>query len=548
MSILSGLFLSSQGALAAKYQVKEIGATDSYRHHFAIDLNDQGELIGVVRDSFNFPFYEENYLTALTVNGLSCDVTDEEMSTGNYDDFSSSCLKLALTNNGANALYQKVGDNKSFAANAGVAEIVNLVDVFDAELGDYTRSNTEQVRAINEQGMIVGFVSAPYLPFEFTQSGENATTTEPSKYWQREYSTRASVYINGEVKLLEPEYTLYGGETEANGISDSGYVAGVTSVSMPQATIDSIEETCDDELVPKSVCIWSRSISASSSIYEVRPIVWKLDANGNVESKQVYGLAFEPTEDQTGNYFANSMSVNDLGVAVGFGNVFRDNTLLTMPLIFQNSETKTFVDSNEFDSGYASGISDAGVVIGTVQKFFDNTFNNEFFVYDINSGNFETPDTFYQQAESFANDINDAGMVVGEAEYEVTTSPTRRKHGFLYNSVTKEFFDLNDLTECGSTYEIVETKAINNNEQIAATALKLVDKKDALGEVILDDNGNPEQEEVAVAVMLEPIAGEIDDCSEIEDPAIERKGPANSLLLSLGLFALAAFRRCLAKN
>ena len=55
------------------------------------------------------------------------------------------------------------------------------------------------------------------------------------------------------------------------------------------------------------------------------------------------------------------------------------------------------------------------------------------------------------------------GIVVGEGEYEVTTANQRRKHGFIYNTISKEFNDINDLTECSSTYEIIEARDINNN-------------------------------------------------------------------------------------
>lgn len=66
MSILSGIFLTSQDAMAAKYQVTEITPLEDYRQHFAMDIGDNGQMLGVVRDSFNFPYYLEEYLNDLT--------------------------------------------------------------------------------------------------------------------------------------------------------------------------------------------------------------------------------------------------------------------------------------------------------------------------------------------------------------------------------------------------------------------------------------------------------------------------------------------------
>lgn len=542
ISILSGVFLSGQNALAATYQVTEIAPLEQYRQHFAMDINDNGQVLGVVRDSFNFPFYLEDYLTELNASGLSCDVSEEERSSGQFDAFSSACVRTALTNNANNALFQKIGDNKSFISEAGSAQLLNLVDVVDTEIDSLTNSNTEHLRSINSQGLAVGRVTAPFTTVLFTQTGENATSSEEQKMWQRDYNSRAIVYINGEVRTIEPEFTTYGGESEATDISNLGFVAGQTSVSMAQATIDNIEEDCTGELSPEKVCVWRKSLSAR--LYESRPVVWKLDDNGNVESKQIFDLAFVPNEEQTANYFATATTVNDSGVAAGFGHVFReDDVLTTQPLYYQGSETKTFMDDSVYDAGFAADINNSGVIVGTVQKFFDRVFNDEFFIYNIATGEFETPPTFYQTAESNANGINDSGKVVGEAEFEVTTDSVRRKHGFLYDSVTKEFFDLNDLTECGSQYEIVETKAINNSDQIVATALKLVDRRDALGQVVTDDDGTVRKEEVAVTVLLTPTGGQIDDCTEIEEPPVERKGSSNSFVLSFGLLILALFRR-----
>ncbi len=547
ISILSGIFLSSQDALAARYIVNEVTPSEEYRHHFAQGLSDNGELLGVTRDSFNFSYYLEDYLSVLAGNGTPCGVFEDEIASGDFDAFSSACIKVALGQNDNSELFQKIGDSKSFINTADSANILHLVDFFDPEINSYTDSNFEALRAMNSQGIAVGQVTGAYSTIFHRPTGEDVDDSEEIKMWQRDYKRRAVVYTtsNERVRLIEPEYNLYGGVTDAIDVSNAGYVAGHTSVSMSQSLIDSIEENCDGGLRPESVCIWQQTYADGS--YQVRPVVWTLDANGNVEASEVYDLAIEPESGITTGLTASMTSVNDSGTAVGFGHVFRGNTeeqLLTMPLLYQDSETLEFIDNEAYDGGFATSINNEGTIVGTLQTFQNGTFNEQFFIYTPGSEQLETPETFYVEAESTAYDINDEGRIVGVAEYEITTDDVRREHGFLYDSVTRELFDLNDLIECNSEFEIVEARAINNSDQIAATALKRVDRRDALGQPIVDSvTGEIEKEQVAVAVLLEPTNGQIDDCSAIDLESDDRKGALTSIWLSLSLLGLAVFRR-----
>lgn len=542
ISILASM-LASFSATSATYQVTEIQPLEEYRQHFAMDISDSGQIVGVARDSFNFPYYLESYLPLLTLGtGQSCDVSEEEFTTGVFDSYSSSCLKVGLSGNSSRATYQKVGDNKSFITNNNEAELIHILDVVDPELGAYTSSNVEQLRAINDIGIAVGEASAPYLPIEFTQTGENAVSADPFTMWQREFSQRAVVYVDGVVKTLDPIYSEFGGETSATDISNTGYISGQSSTLMSDAMIALIEKDCTGELEPVEICVWSKR--NSGRIYESRPVVWQVDGAGNVLSTQVHDLAFEPTEEQTGNYFALAMAVNDSGKSAGFGNIPRTDGFITVqPLIFSEDGTETFIDVDEYYDGFSTDINNSNVVVGTVRNILDGAYHGKFFVYDETTNTFETPTTFYETAKSNANSINDAGLVVGEAEYEITTDTVRRKHGFIYNSVTKEFFDINDLVECDSPYELVELKSINNSNQIAATALKYVDRRDSLGEIVKDDDGVVQQQQVALAVLLEPITGEIEDCGAIDNPPYERQGLSLPLSVIFILLGLVGIRR-----
>lgn len=543
-SLLATAFIAHSGqAFAAQYEIKEIAPLEKYRQHFSMGLNDSGTVVGVVRDSFNFPFYLESYLE--DTYKTACDLSDAELSSGDFDATSTYCLKSTLAGL-SSPLFQKIGDSKSFIYSGNETNLVALTDYVDAELGEYTGSNVEQLNAINSSDIAVGTASAPFIPVDFVITSEEGVETE-FKFWQRDYKTRATIYLNGATKLIEPVFSEYGGLTSAVDISNSGYIAGYSSTGLIESAQVSIETDCDGEGAPLLVCVWSKQ--TSGTIYKTKPYIWQIDDTGEVLSSTEFDIAFTPTETQTSNYTATIAAVNEFGVGVGYGHVHsKDNDPIVQfypqPLLFGSEGTKTLIDVDLYDAGYATDINSSNIVIGKVQTVYNNELNDEFFIYDINNDTFDTPTTFYPTAESTANSINDLGIVVGEAEYEITTESVRRKHGFIYNINTKSFFDINDLTECNSEFEIVEMKSINNNNQIAATALKRVELRDSNGDIYYDSAGASYTEQVAVSVLLSPIdSGEIEDCSDIENPKYERKGLSTAPVFILFLSSLLYIRR-----
>lgn len=543
-------------ANAAKYDIKEVYSADKYRQSFAIDIDNQGTLIGAVRDSFNFPIYVEAYLTAETGPFRTyCALSDAELTSGEFDSSSIGCLKLDLartttSNNrvgyGSSPIYQKIGDYKSFYGTAENSTLINVFDFFDDDLGDFTNSNVEQIRSSNSNGIMVGHGTGPYSKISFQQTGENAAD-DPITMWQQDFLSRAVAIVDGNVTELLSEETRYGGYSTVYDISDSNFIAGTEAIGLQTGVATTLEENCTGELLPEQVCAWS--IFRSSAFFSTRPVVWQVDNSGNIVSKTQYDLAFTPNENQTGSYSSRAIAVNDLGIAVGYGHVpYTDTSAAAQdfPLIFQNGTTTEMLEDHEdYDRGYALDINNNNLVVGNLDTYFDSAYNSEFFIYDLNSGELQTPTTFYSTAQSTASGINDNGVVVGQAEYEVTTSQTRRKHGFIYDSVKKEFFDLNDLTECNSVYEIVSTSAINNSNQIAATALKNVDTRDYKGEIIIDaSTGEALQEQVAVAVLLSPIdGGELEECATEDEPDYKRKGLTLPVSFTILLSGLIAIRR-----
>jgi hypothetical protein len=162
---------------AATYKITEIQRFDEYRQQFALDINENGEMLGVARSSYNFPFYFDDYLTNDSGYFKSyCAISEEEISNKQLDSSSTSCVKSELARTSSSTGrplfrsgpgYQKIGDSRAFIATENEAILVNLTDEIDPELGTYTRSTIEQLNVINDNGIAVGTGSVPYLPFEF---------------------------------------------------------------------------------------------------------------------------------------------------------------------------------------------------------------------------------------------------------------------------------------------------------------------------------------------------------------------------------------------
>ncbi|WP_232842912.1 DUF3466 family protein [Psychrosphaera ytuae] len=549
-TIALSLMLSFGYANAATYEIKEIPNVKDHRQQFSTALNNVGEVVGIARSSVNFPFYFENYITNASASiRANCGISDAEISAGQLDASSASCLKSTLSNTSGNFVdspsYQKIGDVVSFKYSAGETTQTTLTDVFVEELNSLSRSTVEQLNDINNLGFAAGTASAPYRKISFQQTGENASES-PITLFERDFTSRATVINNGNVLTIAPKEVTFGGVSAATSITDNNFVSGYQSVSVREVAQTTIENDCKGESLPENVCAWS--LAQNLSLYDLRPVVWSIDNEGNVLEKSEYPLAFTPKENQNGNYVAYASAVNEMGVAVGYGDApatDNDNVILKFPLLFKDGTTIQILEDNrDYDGGYATDINNQGLVVGHLQKFVDRQYNDEFFVYDINTGEIKTPTTFYKSAQSQAAAINDNGYVVGVAEYELTTSQIRRKHGFLYDLNTDQVLDLNDLTECQSKYEIVEVSDINNNNQISATAIKTVNVVNALGEPVLDDNGNNVTTTQPVAVLLEPISGgQIDDCGELEEPSYERQGMSTSIWLLATLSFFAVIRR-----
>ena len=121
------------------------------------------------------------------------------------------------------------------------------------------------------------------------------------------------------------------------------------------------------------------------------------------------------------------------------------------------------------------------------------------------------------------------------------------RSGFIYNPADDSFLNINDLLACDSPFTVISASDVNENGEIAATALVTTNVRNAL---TLEDAQIPEggqtQEQALVALRLVPIpGGVIDDCTEFDaaaGPNRERNGAAfGGGILLLTLFGI--FRR-----
>lgn len=541
--------LVSSSALAAKYKVTELSVTPEHRQSFGIANNDVGDVLSLAREGINYPFYfDDTFVNNSATLHTNCGVSQEELDNQLLDESSADCVVSQLGDTSSsyfyNPIYQKIGDDKT--AYYGVnwdSGVINVADVESEELNDFTRSNIEQLKEVNNASKAVGTITAPYTKQTFIIGTDDSSTT--FEFFAREHDERAVVVTDGNVTILEPSFTDYGGKSFANDISDSGFVAGYESIGIYGVFDDEIDATCTGETYPASICQWSYTVQ--EDIYQMRAVIWQIGDDNQVIGKQNYGLAFSPSETQSLNYRSYASAVNDEGIAVGYGSVpftTTSSSASDKPLLFINGAVEEVLENNDdYDRGYATDINNSNIVVGKVQTYLDSQYNDKMFVYDIDSKTFELPTIFYKGSRTTANAINDNGLVVGNGEYEVSNADNRRKHGYVYDVNTGTFNDLNDFTSCDSTLEIVDAVDINNNDEIVATALKTVQSIDALGNLEVDDDGNDIMVQVPVAVLLEPIAGgEIESCAE-EVVKYERKGFSNSVWMISFLSIFAVIRR-----
>ena len=569
-SILATL---STSAISATYQLSELGTLDNAKFSYVTDASESGHIIGLANGLYNLPI-DTSYIdfTDNTIeNAYDSEVSIFELSdkviTFTLDDIENN--DAALTNPDAhnfmvrflsglstNFEYQKLNSFTGIRFNENEVVEQSLFDVSSVDYDGLTRSTFNVYNAVSEDGVSVGWGSAPYDKVSFTPEGEDEAET----WFTHDFIERGIVIgADGTEVPLVPEFNEYGGTSRANDIvkTNTGYiVVGNVSTDINFERLEDIDENCDGEDEPVSSCINLLNSNFLGGIFNKRAVKWQLDDSLNITSVEELGLALTPDEDEVeeDTFTSTAFAVNANGVAVGSSHTRyknNDNTFVTMPVYFKDGEVVTYIDqeNDSNQTGISSAINDENIIAGYVTRIVENTRVRKFFYHDIATGNTVYPTNFFLAANSTANDINNQGYIVGESELGGSDS-SRDKAAFIYKIGEDKITNINDFLPCyesdGETdypYTVVEANVINENNEVFGVATKTVEKRDTLGGIVTDINGNIEFETVAVAVKLTPLEnGEIENCAPPEAEFFERSSASTSWL-ALFLLPLIGIRR-----
>jgi len=588
LGITSALSLSA--VHAATYEVIDKGDVSLVKYSYAQQENNQGQMAISGTGIYNLPVQfqyldEDDYDDIVRLAELQhesvhelIDIEDESaLRAGTPTANDLSWVIRFLNSLAGSSLYQKFGDitaMRNLTGNAGDTQDFVIFDQYFPETTTLTRSTIDYVNGITNDGWIYGNASAPYtaLPYiEDDGEGEHVT------HWVRDFTTRAYFSPDAGETIIElkpptendniPEALRFGGESAIFDISDSLFAVGYASTSIDQDAIDFITDTsggCADVDIlkndyPFEVCIQR----AVSSMYNTEAVKWTISVEGETTSEAL-GHLVTPHEDDEREFVNYAQAVNNQGVAVGFAHGWwdenetdpsdRENRHL-YAVVYKNGEVKDFTeDHSEIFDSRAYDINDAGIAVGHAKTYVNGNLRTKF--YHVDTNEFDTgmtmirPVDFFTGSSSTARAINENGIIVGEGEVEThndSTSAPRRKHAFMYEIASKTFTDLNAFLPCNSEYTIIEARDINDNNEISASALIKVPRRDSKGELMLDkETGEQLVEDVVRAVTLKPIAGEVEDCSVVEEK-VERQGASFGFA---GLFTLLilGFRRSFLKK
>ncbi|WOC27771.1 DUF3466 family protein [Pseudoalteromonas sp. N1230-9] len=571
-SILATL---STSAMSATYQLTELGRLDGAKHNYVTDVSENGHIIGLANGIYRLPidisyidFEDSAIKNAYDATKASYELIDKEI-TFTLDDIENNdavntnadahAFMISFVTNTqsgrlTNSEYQKISSALTTVYTPEGSSEQVLFDVQSLDYDGLTRSTSNLLNAVTDDGVMVGWGSAPYEKTAFTQTDED----EEETHFLREFISRGIVISPDGVKVpLVPEFNEYGGTSIATDIvqSNNGYVVvGSVSTGIPVDRQEDIDDNCDGEDEPVSDCIESLDRNISTGLFDKRAVKWTLDNSLNITNTEVFGLAITPEDDEDFAFRSNALAVNENGLIAGTSDVRYDDRRYSMPVYFENGEVKQFINQDDdWVGGKALAINNDSIIVGYANKRIENRTRTKFFYFDKNSNSVVFPTDFFTSSSSLANDINDNGVIVGEGETDIFNSTSRRREGFMYTIGEDKIVNINSLLPCyeadGETrfkYTVAEAKAINNNNEIFGVATKTVEKTDSFGNVVLDVDGNIEYESVAVAVKLTPTSGSVEECPAQEIEEYERQS-SSFPWYTLLLLPLAAARRVFRK-
>ena len=572
---LSLALLVAPVSQAAKYRVIELPVADKGRSSFPSAINQDGNITVIVgapatqttrfSTLYNIPIDLDllDFESEVLINGLT-DV--QSASNGDFNIIDYELLLALIRSADGTQSAQQIADNISFLASENEINYIPGFDQLTDQGNEFSLASNTIVRDINDSGMMIGGGEGFYNKVDYTFN-----TGEDSTFVVQEFGTRGFVSIGGNTFDLPAPETIAGGFSAAYGINESNQVVGYGTTLFLSDTLETAVTDCENEElvddgdpdtvdfplrgdIPVESCISSLVSSLSTpafaaSFAQLRGLIWQLDDQGNLLDTKELGLVFEPEADDTKIYSSQALAINDNGIAVGISNgqytesdvtvirnygvIFDDDEVINLtpdpdPTVARTSNTIS----------RAQDINNNNLVVGHQFKFINGRNRSKFFVYDMNLSELTFPEDFFLGSSSIALDINNNGLVVGYGDIDAALVD-RRTEGFLYNHETKEFNGIHSLISCDSSYTIVQANSINDNNEIAATALYKGPSRDAKGQVILDSTGSEVIVDLVTAVKLVPIVGgEIENCDAPDEINKERQGASVTWILGLSLLLL----------
>ena len=581
LSVTSAMTMSMVNA--ATYKVIDKGVA-SVKYTYAQHANNAGDMVLSGTNVYNFPvqfqYLTENDFISIVNYAFVNQFVEHELEpiedydalvAGNPTPNDLAWAVLWLTTKNGNYLYQEVEGTVVMLNSGDTSEEIPIFDVpFEGE-DSPTRSTYDVVKGITSTSWIYGTASSPYLPEEFVNSNGDTVT-----YWGSDFSSRgfyspdrgASVYsiIPPSEQNSDPTKN-YGGVSGILDASETQIVVGFMSTEMNPNIQENLESETDSngcnnpdvlDDVPKNICAQTYRDDGNTSAYQVRAFQATISASGETLTENL-GLLVTPHEDDPRSYESYAQAVNDEGVVVGYSHGWVDEKE-TDPstnqgrslyaVLFKDGKVTSFAkDHNtDFDSR-AYDINNAGIATGHVTKAINGKLRTKFYYIDTtNPDEMEMvfPTDFFDSSSSTARAINESGFIVGEGEVETHTdnsSNPRRTHAFIYDINNDVFTDVNDLLTCANPYSIIEARDINEDNVISASAIYKVQRRDATGELMVDDKGDPLMEDVVRAVTLEPMPDDGVVCTPEEEGKVVRQGASLGWLSLFTLFVLGVSRR-----
>lgn len=534
-------------ASAESYRVVELPINDLSTNQFARSIDNTGLVLSVLRESYNPPI-------DLSLIDLST-LTLEDADAAAQGNFTASDLGVLAglaydRSDSRSSQGQKLARDLLYSINGDTVSYVYGLDVESDTLNGYTFAQRSILGDSVNGSHIVASMDGPYREVTYVNSSSNEVT-----YVINDFGSRAFVQTGDKVTPLIPDEQRLGGISEATAINSSLQVAGTSGIGIVKSMEELIEACSDDDSrgdIPVDVCLYRLQTQVSSNNATVlrnntqlRATIWQLDTSGEIVSKTVYDLPFQPDAEEERAFGSQALDINNAGVAVGASAVELNDGFTSAAVSYIDGKVERLINDDDLLPNTARGINDNDFVVGTRIERINGSNRARMFILNRANNELEFVNGFFSSSGTLPRAINNNNLVVGDADSDNTTR-NRRRTGFLYNIDSKEFVNINRLLACDSPYDIIAANDINDSDVIVADAVVSRPLRNAKGEIVLDENGNQSMVNRVISVMLEPTGGSPSDCGTSTSPDslnVERQGASISLAAGLALLLVGLLRR-----